>query len=362
MVSNLRLLVPLENENRWTDLLAVLISTDPAAAAAALDLGDITGRVVSVSREVRAGPHERVDLLIHVDGQLHTVLEAKVLSGLGPAQLTRYDTAYPDALQYVIAYPGRLVIDPGAIGRWRGATWESLLAAFSASSNNWVARTARAWLEHLGQTLPHVDGGTSWNHLEPGDPIALLMRARLSWVYSRLDPPAPLVADFMASGGSKGWVARVQMAAPVTGYVIAAEVEDTSARGWPARYQAGDPNPIAGPRVWVGLRQHRVTGSETFDWQYLASLWQIMQDVRSDWLRTRPGLPATHDRAAWKEIGSPAGLGYGFGHREATKHGVCMFGARIALPGNITLQDLLTELDDVGVMLLRLAEERRPTR
>jgi hypothetical protein len=83
MLTDIHLLVPLENENRWTDMLAVLIRNDPAAAAVAFDFGDITGRTVTIRREVpAAGGTDRVDLLIYLDGTLHTVLEAKVLSGL----------------------------------------------------------------------------------------------------------------------------------------------------------------------------------------------------------------------------------------------------------------------------------------
>jgi hypothetical protein len=153
-------------------------------------------------------------------------------------------------------------------------------------------------------------------------------------------------------------VARLQMPAPAAGYVLAAEVEDTSARGWPAQFPADGPNPVAGPRVWVGLRQHGVAGSENFDWNYLAALWPLMRKARSDWLTTRPGLPAAHDRAAWKRIGAPPGLGYGFGHREATQRGVCMFGARAALPADIGLGALVTTLDEIGHLLLQLAEHR----
>jgi hypothetical protein len=54
--------VPLENENRWTDLLAVLISTDPSAAAGVLGLGDVSGREVGPAREVPTGGRDRVDL------------------------------------------------------------------------------------------------------------------------------------------------------------------------------------------------------------------------------------------------------------------------------------------------------------
>jgi hypothetical protein len=355
VVRNLRFVVPLENENRWSDLLAVLICTDPVAASGPLSLGDVAGHEVTAFREIRAGPAERVDLQVHVDGQLHTVLEAKVLSGLGPAQLARYERAYPEAKMYLLAYPGRLVIDPGPGSKWRGITWESLLGGFAASSDPWVAQTSAAWLEHLACALPEVHAETRWNHLHVGDPVPLVMRVRMSWVYSQLALPAAVTADLMASGGSKGWVARLQTPAPVPGYVIAAEVEDPSARTWPARLERGSGNPVTGPRIWVGLRQHDVAGSEGFDWYYLAALWPLMRATRSDWMTTRPGLPAVHDRAGWRRIGSPLGLGYGFGHREATQRHVCMFGARVKLPADIRLAELVDELQHVTHLLLGMA-------
>jgi hypothetical protein len=51
VVRDLRFVVPLENENRQTDLLAVLISTDPVAVAGPLNLGDVENREVTVSRD-----------------------------------------------------------------------------------------------------------------------------------------------------------------------------------------------------------------------------------------------------------------------------------------------------------------------
>jgi hypothetical protein len=130
VVRNLRFVVPLENENRWSDLLAVLVCTDPVAAAGALFLGEVQGRDITACREVPAGG-ERVDLVVHVDGRLRAVVEAKVLSGLGPAQLPRYEAAYPGAESYVLVYPGRLVIDPGTESRWRATTWEAVLGALA---------------------------------------------------------------------------------------------------------------------------------------------------------------------------------------------------------------------------------------
>jgi hypothetical protein len=360
VVRNLRFIVPLENENRWTDLLAVLISNDPVAVAGPLGLGDIEGREVTVSREVGDARGRRVDLQVHVDGLLYTVLEAKVLSGPGPAQLASYEASYPDASTYLVVYPGHLVIDPGSGSRWRGISWESLLGTLAASRDAWVAQTSAAWLEHLATALPHVDAATRWNDLRDGDPIPLIMRARMSWVYSHLDPPAPLIADFMASGGSKGWVARLQMPGRLPGYVIAAEVEDPSARAWPAHLAPGSANPVLGPRVWVGLRQQDVVGSENFDWAYLAALWPLMQSARHDWMAGRPGLPALHDRAGWRRIGSPSGLGYGFGHREATQRHVCMFGARFRLPADIRVGEVVDELHGVARLLQEMAAHEPP--
>lgn len=202
----------------------------------------------------------------------------------------------------------RLVIDPGAGSEWRPISWETLLAPFTRSPNPWVAETSAAWLDHLSTALSIVNARTRWNRLRPGDPIPLVMLARMSWVYSRLKPPAPLVADFMASGGNKAWVARIQMPAPAAVYVVAAEIEDPSGRSWPARFESNGPNPVTGPRVWVGLRQHGVDGSEGFNWDYLAALWPLMRSACNDWMATRPGLPAAHDRAAWHRIGAPLGL------------------------------------------------------
>lgn len=327
-----------------------------------LGLGDVAGRDVTVSREVGTASGDRVDLHVHVDGRLRTVLEAKVLSGLGPKQLARYELAFPDAENYLLLHPGRLVVDPGTGSRWNRITWEGLLTAFSTSNDPWVAQTGAAWLEHLTESLPHVSPDTRWNDLRTGDPIPLIMRARMSWVYGRLELPSPLTGDLLASGGSKAWVTRLHIPVPEDGYVIAAEIEDTSARAWPARLPKETSNPVTGPRIWVGLRQHQVTGSEGFDWNYLASLWPLMRAARNDWTTTRPGLPTPHDRAGWQSIGSPAGLGHGFGHREALRRGVCMFGARFQLPADTRLDEIVTQLHDITRLLLAMAAITPPTR
>jgi hypothetical protein len=99
-----------------------------------------------------------------------------------------------------------------------------------------------------------------WNVLREGENFALAMRARISWIYSQLAAPPPVTADLMQSGGSKAWVTRMQTPAAVSGYEVGAEAEEHTARGWPRLATAG-PNPLTGPHVWVGLRQHGVSTS-----------------------------------------------------------------------------------------------------
>lgn len=78
-----------------------------------------------------------------------------------------------------------------------------------------------------------------------------------------------------------------------------------------------------------------------------------MLAARSDWKR-RPGLVERHDREAWKRVGSPPHLGYGFGHRQALKRGECMFGGRYQLDPEITLGEIVSEMDQVCNLLLAM--------
>jgi len=141
----------------------------------------------------------------------------------------------------------------------------------------------------------------------------------------------------------------------VPGYVVAAEAEKKSARAWPA--VAGDgANPLKGPEVWVGLRQQGVNTSAGFDWDYLNALWRVMKDARMDWItRTRPTLLAAHDQEGWERIGAPAGLGFGFGEREAKRSGACMFGAKFRLAPEVTLGELVAELQRTADLVRTLA-------
>src|SRR5688500_8871424 len=103
MAISISRLVPLESENRWSDLLAALVDTDPQPAAALLGLGHgaLTVRREATLQHLQAGAKatstkkDRIDLLFDLDGRPAAAAEVKVLSGLGLRQLERYDQALP---------------------------------------------------------------------------------------------------------------------------------------------------------------------------------------------------------------------------------------------------------------------------
>ena len=75
-------LLALNAETRWSDLLAVLLATDPAPFCALLGLP--SSGALEVAREVTAGASSRPDLVVHDRGTPVAVVEVKVLAGLGP--------------------------------------------------------------------------------------------------------------------------------------------------------------------------------------------------------------------------------------------------------------------------------------
>lgn len=339
-------LVPLTSETRWSDLLAVLIATDPACATALLGLPPEPERV-RVRREASGGKEYRIDLLVDVDGHLRTVVEVKVLSGLGRNQLARYDKAWPDADRRVLVFPERLPIDGVAQAGWQPLPWEDLLAAFSASRNTWVAQTAAAWHAHLRASTPNLHGTTRWNELLLDEGFVVALRARMAWVRQRMSPPPGVDYDLVSSAAGVSWVARMFTPAARPGYSLLAEAEENlPVRNYP-KY-AGHGPAIRGPSVKVCLRQDDVTTSAGFDWGYLLALWPTMHAARNDWVTNTARPKASHDRAGWESLvqaGGPRFLGVGYGEAQAKISGECMFGARFQLPPNVTLDQTVQALD-----------------
>jgi hypothetical protein len=355
-------IVPVDRENRWSDLLAVLVEADPDSAGQALGCGTLT-RPVGVRREARAGLKDRVDLLVHAGGELHAVVEVKVFAGIGPGQLHRYRQAFPDPHHHILIFPARLALDTADQAGWCGLTWEQVLGSFAASSHPWVAATAKAWLGYLDSAVPAVEGQTRWNDLREGEDFVIAMRARMSWVFGRLRPPEPITHDLVGSSAGVSWVTRMHRPAARESYRVIAEAEENlPVRDYP-RTAGPNATNVRGPSIKVCLLQHDVATSAGFDWDYLLALWNIMDTARGDWVTTPAKPKSAHDRANWKAMigkGGPRHLGIGFGEAQARRRGECMFGARLQLPADVELAAVVQALHEIGQLVQKMADHPYP--
>jgi hypothetical protein len=361
---NLSFVIPGSNENRWSDLLASLIATDPDPIA-----GIVGGHPDEVEREpvVRGDGRksDRLDLLLRRGERTVAAIEVKVLSDLGLDQLQRYETSFPGADAYVVLHLAQLPLtlpEP-----WQSVTWEDVLAVHAASKHPWVAATARAWLDQLAELVPHVDAGTVWNGV-PDDAAGfeLALRARVAWLSTRMHTWCQIEHDLAMSSGGGSWVVAMRTPAQVPDHWVIAEVQEgMSAQEW----RADPANPysarVRGPAVLLGLAQIGPATSESFDWAFLHQLFKgrVYADNGTalggrPWSATTARLRDPGDRANWRALvsaGAPSWLGKGYGMATAKTHGVCAFGARLQLPPTLTLGEVETELQELHELVMEMA-------
>jgi hypothetical protein len=349
--------LPLRSEPHWSDLLAVLIATDPEPFARLIGL-DHDAAKLRVRRETVVDSDNRPDIILMSDGVCVAVVEVKVLAGLGTRQLERYREAEPSAKAYALVYPERLAGLPEDVGMWRRLTWEAVLESYEGSGHPWVAATARAWRCHLDAALPKVGPETRWNDLREGEDFVIAMRTRMSWLSGQVKAAAGLEHDLKPSAAGVSWVARLYAKTPVHGYWIMTEIEENlPVRNYP-RLAGGSTRP-RGPSAKVCLYQYGVRTSTGFDWEYLLRLWPFMEEARTDWVRRAARPRAGHDREGHARIvaaGAPRFLGIGFGDAQTRINKACMFGARIQFPADITLAQLADEFTALGDLTFQLAQ------
>lgn len=360
---DLSFVIPAANENRWSDLLGSLISTDPAPLSDLLDIQfDTIRREVSVPAQA-ARRSDRVDLLLECGGHPVAVIEAKLLSDLGPKQLNRYLAAFPDAAQYRVLHLARLPVHHGASPPWSSLTWESVLSAYAASEHPWVRTTAAAWVSVLDALVPPVAPETVWNDV-PDDPpgMELALRTRVAWLSSQLHQWCELPHDMVQSSGGGNWAIRVWADAPSPNHVVTVELQEgLTAYEWKPNAERPYRERLPGPVVLLGLRHEPVTTSADFDWQLLHHIFRehLIDEYGNPldgraW-QTTPARP-THpvDKQNWQTIvaaGAPRWLGKGWGMKVAEGTGACLFGARYGLSPSSTLSDIDIELRAVADLI-----------
>lgn len=273
---DLSFVIPASNENRWSDLLASRISTDPRPMADLLSATfDSVRREVVVPGQVGRNS-DRLDLLLLQDGQDVAAIEVKLLSDLGPQQLARYQAAFPSAGLYRALHLERLPVNLRGAAPWESLTWESVLGAYAHSENPWVATTARAWHAQLASLVPVVSAATVWNDV-PADPAGfeLALRTRVAWLASQMDGWCDLEHDIVPSSGGGNWAARMWTGCSAEGHFVTAEVQEgLTAYEWRPDPDRPYGERLPGPVVLLGLRHEDVTTSADFDWSLLHRMFR----------------------------------------------------------------------------------------
>lgn len=365
---DLSFVVPAANENRWSDLLATLIATDPAPMAQLLGVEfDSVRREVAVSGEVTR-KSDRLDLLLSRNGVEAAAIEVKLLSGLGPQQLDRYLLAFRRATVYRVLHLARLPVHLQASTSWASLTWETVLRAYAGSADPWVSATASAWARQLDALVPPVDANTVWNDV-PDDPagLELALRTRIAWLASGVNSWCDLDHDLVPSSGGGNWALRMWTATSVPGHFVTAEMQEgLTAYEWKPDPDRPYRERLPGPVVLLGMRQDANSTSADFDWALLHRMFaqhvvdengRPRDDRRWQTTAARPTHPA--DKQNWRRMvdaGAPPWLGKGWGMKVAASTGSCLFGARFGLPPDSRLGEVEIELRRLPALLLNMAQ------
>ncbi|HWJ65129.1 MAG TPA: hypothetical protein VNT31_00485 [Nocardioides sp.] len=369
---DLSYVIPGWSENRWSDLLASLIKTDPQP------MGQLIGVVPDDVRREVAVPgatsrkSDRLDLLLTEGGGCIAAIEVKVLSDLGPDQLARYSAAFPGAKARYVLHLAALPVNTTTTPGWGELSWETVLASYSRSAHPWVAATAKAWLTQLGTLVPRVDANTVWNDVPdaPAD-FEVALRARVAWLSSRMSAWCDLHHDTVQSSGGGNWALRMWTDSTTPDHLVTAELQEgMTAYEWrfdPARRYR---DRLRGPVVLVGLRHEGSPTSASFAWPLLHRIYSehILDDAGNprdgrQWRTTsaRPGDPV--DKQNWQAIvqaGAPPWLGQGWGMKVARTTKSCLFGARFAIAPTASLAHIDSELQRLQPLLVDMAATEYP--
>lgn len=352
-------LLPFSNENSWSDLLASMITADPASI---LKFAEVSGDTSSVlvkreySKDSGIKKRDRIDLVIaSVDSPSDYLIaiECKVLSDLGYEQLDRYSQVFPDKTKrYLVALPYRQLDVP--VG-WSFLTWPTLIELFANSTDLWVRETASAWLEYLNLSAD-VDTQSRWNRVISrfGSPIHDLQK-KTAYLCDNSETDFTLGAS---SAGGKPLIAFHREITGFPGMSLHAEVEDANSRGTFEIGEDGETLNVSGLRGFLGIWQDLSSHDEPYQWELLVRAVPVMLESSLSWEGRVAGRKQPVDAenlAALVERGFPHSFAKGY--REDT---YCEYGGKTkklgpdATMGEITR--FLKELEATASQVLRVLE------
>lgn len=357
--SPLRFRLPITNEPRWSDELAVLCGLDPEPMLTAIGIPQSEWPAqLSVVREQTSDDRSRVDLVLIDDDGGFAILEVKLLASIGTKQLERYSQKWPTARHRIFVSPEAVAYTVNAVG-WRAVTLDSILDAYSAGGRDdlcgLTAAAAGAWLK---QALPSTRPDTVWQAADDSHDPKTRHRAYLAWLWRSITAPAHSpTLPWLVNGSSSGGAGLLSLTLPLAGgYSIGLECEDA------ARVK----NLLRKPRIQVLLAVNNVETSADYDHDLLAAVMKQLLATVVDWDSHDNGRATSEStrlksweirgRAELRQVLGDATPIYGFGEAQASNHGWCGFGPRLTYAGTTTLSELADGLTTIGNELREISE------
>lgn len=318
----IRHLTPMGNENRWSDLLALLIELDPGSGTRIFDLR--VADALEVRREeVRDSTEDRADLAVrNASGSLETVIECKVGANVDVWQLARYTERWPDSRRFALVTLFDVTGLIGEVARWTALTWRTVFEGFASSEVPTAAQLGSLGLQRLEQELGGCTGDTRWDSAGHSD------WSKLGWLFERCQHPGfhSLVLGLSTTGAPLLCVDTESH----DGYCFSIELQDA---------QIHRSGPRKGPVARLMLVNCGVDTSDAFDWRRLAALQNMIEELALPW-KSGAGHRSESERHQRDAAGVPGWMSYGYGEKQARKWGWCGFGPAWHLAANAPLAEI----------------------
>ncbi len=357
---DISLLIPYSNENRWSDVLATMITADPSPL---VELGllprEACATGIRVVREVSAnregGGLDRIDLKIVAadDGAPLLAIECKVLSGLGPRQLLRYTDTHGAPAKIVLTLP-HVHLDKDLPKGWEQMTWPTIIGPFTRSTNAWARMTARAWTEHL-TPLQELSGSTRWNSLVVPSRNGLHdLQVKTDFL---LQQPGHGFRLGNSSASAKPLIYLTTALPSWPGSFLHVEVEDAEGRTMrPEASENGEITGGKGLRALISIRQDLTADDprQPFDWEPLVRAWPVLEASSMVWTRSGPRPSKKRPSSEVQELDRLRAEGFlprhaGQGFRQDGEY--VEYGVRTsALPMSSTLDEITTFLRQLSAL------------
>jgi hypothetical protein len=331
-------------ENRWSDMLAFLHALDPEPLGRLIC--DRTGVALpagaQLQREV-SDDGDRFDILFTVGEARVAVLEVKLLAHLDLLQLHSYraKVAADAACLSVGLSDLTRSVHLATEGHWGFLTWTDILEELRRSTHPIVSQLATMWRAHH-DTLVRPPG-TDIPAVRLNDHTALTMPQKVAYVAEQV------AREITETEAASSVFTLIHAGVSTSGFPLLTietrPIEQSDTSSVCVRIEFGYHR--IRPVMHVMVAQHQVDTSGSFPWPLVGDLHAaaapyapvLHLKTNGAWNQR-----VEHERVPATAAGIPRAYTYGYGEKQAQRHGWCGFGCSPAVATDATVADLLDTL------------------